>query len=91
MSQTFPTIIDRFCHYEKTQSNKLFLSEPVKSVYQNFSWANAGREIRSMAAWLLQSGLIPGDKVAILSKNCAHWIMADLAINMAGMVSVPLY
>lgn len=91
MSQPFPTIIDRFCHYEKVQPNKLFLSEPVKSVYQDFSWASAGKEIRSMAAWLLQSGLNPGDKVAILSKNCAHWIMADLAINMAGMVSVPLY
>lgn len=79
MSQTFPTIIDRFCHYENVQPNKLFLSEPVKTVYQNFSWADAGKEIRSMAAWLLQSGLNPGDKVAILSKNCAHWIMADLA------------
>ena len=30
-------------------------------------------------------------KVAILSKNCAHWIMSDLAIWMAGYVSVPLY
>src|SRR5690606_30316420 len=28
---------------------------------------------------------------ALLSKNCAHWIMADLAIMMAGHVSVPLY
>jgi long-chain acyl-CoA synthetase len=29
--------------------------------------------------------------IAILSKNCAHWLMADLAILMAGHVSVPLY
>jgi long-chain acyl-CoA synthetase len=30
-------------------------------------------------------------KVGILSKNCAHWIMSDLAIMMSGHVSVPLY
>jgi long-chain acyl-CoA synthetase len=36
-------------------------------------------------------GLKEGDKIAILSKNCAYWIMADLAIMMAGCVSVPLY
>jgi long-chain acyl-CoA synthetase len=29
--------------------------------------------------------------VAILSKNCAWWMMTDLAIWMAGYVSVPLY
>jgi long-chain acyl-CoA synthetase len=32
-----------------------------------------------------------GSKVAILSKNCAWWMMSDLAIWMAGYVSVPLY
>src|SRR5689334_17365135 len=37
------------------------------------------------------STLPPKSKVAILSKNCAHWIMADLAIMAAGHISVPLY
>ena len=44
-----------------------------------------------MAAALQAMGLPKGARVAILSKNCAHWIMADLAILMAGFVSVPLY
>jgi len=30
-------------------------------------------------------------KIALLSKNCAHWIIADWAIWMAGHVTVPLY
>ena len=30
-------------------------------------------------------------KIAILSKNCAHWIIADLAIMMSGNISVPIY
>ena len=30
-------------------------------------------------------------KIGILSKNCAHWIMSDLAIMLSGHISVPLY
>jgi long-chain acyl-CoA synthetase len=36
-------------------------------------------------------GLSNGSHVALLSKNCAHWIMADLAIMMAGCISIPIY
>jgi long-chain acyl-CoA synthetase len=48
-------------------------------------------EARRMAAWLQAQNWPPGARVAILSKNCAWWIMADLAIWMAGHVSVPIY
>ena len=44
-----------------------------------------------MAAYLKAQGWEQGSKVAILSKNCAWWLMSDLAIWMAGYVSVPLY
>jgi long-chain acyl-CoA synthetase len=46
---------------------------------------------RRMAAHLQRQGWAPGSRVAILSKNCAWWLMSDLAIWMAGHVSVPLY
>jgi long-chain acyl-CoA synthetase len=44
-----------------------------------------------MAAHLQRLGLQHGDRVAILSKNTAHWLMSDYAIWLAGCVSVPLY
>jgi long-chain acyl-CoA synthetase len=91
MTGYYPTIIDKFCEFESSRANKLFLAEPVKSVYQNFTWQQAGEQVRRMAAALKQMGLGKNDKVAILSKNCAHWIMTDLAISMAGCISVPLY
>lgn len=91
MNNQYPTIVDAFCKFEKEKANQLFLAEPVKSIYQNFTWASAGKEIRSITNYLKKSGLKRGDRVALLSKNCAHWIMCDLAIAMAEMVSVPLY
>jgi long-chain acyl-CoA synthetase len=44
-----------------------------------------------MASHLQSLDLPPATKIALLSKNCAHWIMADLAIIMTGHVSVPIY
>lgn len=55
------------------------------------TWAEGMREARRMAAYLRGLELAPGTKVAIVSKNTAWWILADLAIWMAGHVSVPLY
>jgi long-chain acyl-CoA synthetase len=87
----YSTIIDKFCAFEQSQPDQLFLSEPVNGTYKNFTWAEAGQQVRKMAAALNAMGLGKDDKVAILSKNCAHWIMADLAISFAGCVSVPMY
>ena len=44
-----------------------------------------------MAAYLKGLGYEPGSKIAVISKNCAHWIISDLAIQMAGYVGVPMY
>ena len=87
----YPTLIDKFCAFEASQPDQLFLSEPVNGTYKNFTWAQAGQQVRKMAAALNAMGLGKDDKVAILSKNCSHWIMADLAISIAGCVSVPMY
>lgn len=84
-------ITEFFSRWERDAPNRIFLRQPVARQWREFSYANAGREIRSIAAALQAMGLEKGARVAILSKNCAHWIMADLAILMAGFVSVPLY
>jgi long-subunit acyl-CoA synthetase (AMP-forming) len=44
-----------------------------------------------MAGHLLSLRLPPRSNIALCSKNCAWWFMADLSIWMAGHVSVPLY
>ncbi len=64
-------------------------------VTRDYTFAQAVGEARSIAAWLKkegeQRGWPQGTCIGIVSKNCAHWIMCDFAIWMAGYVSVPLY
>ncbi len=81
-----------FYHWERTRPGAVTLTQPMGGgVVREFTWAEVADETRRMAAWLKAQGWEPGAKVAILSKNCAWWLMSDLAIWMAGYVSVPLY
>jgi long-subunit acyl-CoA synthetase (AMP-forming) len=71
--------------------DRVFLNQPVDGRLRTCTWAEAEDICRRMASALLGLGLNPGDKVAILAKNSAEWILSDLAISMAGLVSVPIY
>jgi len=70
---------------------QLYLAQPVNRQWQHWTWAQAVQEARQMATALLEQGLAPGDRVGIISRNCAHWVLSDLAIILAGLVSVPVY
>lgn len=83
--------LEAFYENERAIPGKLYLRQPLASGAREITWGEAGNEIRRVAAALKAMRLPPGSNIAILSKNCAHWMMADLAIWMAGHVSVPLY
>ncbi|MFP1684168.1 AMP-binding protein [Alloalcanivorax sp. C16-1] len=58
---------------------------------REYTWEQVADEAYRMASFLKEQGVQDGDRVALVSKNCAEWIIADLAIWIAGGVSVPLY
>lgn len=84
-------MVENFCHWETHTPHSIFLKQPHGSEFRDFSYHEAGQQIRKIAQWLLLQNLPPRSNIGILSKNCAHWIMTDLAISMAGHVSVPFY
>ncbi len=84
--------LQRLYAWEQSAPQRIALTQPMgNGVVQDFTWAQVADQVRRMAAHLAAQGWEPGSKVAILSKNCAWWLMSDLAIWMAGHVSVPLY
>ena len=68
-----------------------FLLQPVDGEIRCFTWKESADISRRIASALGSMGLKPGDKVAILAKNSAEWLLTDIAIAMAGMISVPIY
>jgi long-chain acyl-CoA synthetase len=87
----FKSPIESFLFWENKQPNKTFLNQPINGKHLSFTYKEAGEEIRKIAQYLKSLNIPQKGKVALFSKNCAHWIMADLAIMMAGYVSVPIY
>ena len=77
--------------WEEEKSDKVYLSQPIDGVWNNWTYNEVMGEVRKMASYIKSLNLEEKSKIAILSKNCAHWIMSDLAIMMSGHVSVPLY
>src|SRR5215831_5991151 len=77
--------------WERERADRIFLSQPSGGRVRDWTWAQAAGEARRIAAYLKAQNWPQGTPVAILSKNCAWWIMADMAIWMAGHVSVPIY
>ena len=85
------TPLDCLYKWEKLVPNKVYLRQPRNRIWQEYSWKQVADEARSMAAAIADLNLEKGSRIAIISKNCAEWIISDLAIMMSGCISVPLY
>jgi long-chain acyl-CoA synthetase len=74
--------------------NKIFLTQPLGgdvNNIQNWTFAEFLSESKKMASHIESLALPVPSQIAIMSKNCAWWLMADLAIMMTGHISVPVY
>jgi len=83
--------LERIYRWESERPDTIFLTQPSGGQARDWTWRQAVSEIRRMANFLKAQGWAPGTRIAILSRNCAWWIMADLAIWMAGYVTVPIF
>ena len=84
--------LQRMYHWESTTPDRVVFTQPQGGgAVIDYTWRQVMDQVRRMATHLQSQGLQPGDKVALLSKNTAHWLMADFAIWLGGFVSVPLY
>ncbi|QYK05537.1 AMP-binding protein [Shewanella zhangzhouensis] len=91
MQATIKTPVEMLDHWVQTQGDKVYLRQPVNGQYRDFSWRDVKRQMEQIAGSLRHLGLVPGDKVAVLSKNCAEWFITDLALMHGGYISVPIY
>lgn len=83
--------LERIYQNEREHTSRMFLTQPVRGTVREWTWGEAMGEARRVAAYLKAQNWPPGSRIAILSKNCAWWIMADFAVWMAGHASVPIF
>jgi len=85
------TPFEKFQECVQKHPDRIYFHQPVAGKSHTYTYRQANEEIRKVAAYLNTLGLPRGSRIAIVSKNCAHWLMADLAIMLSGNISVPLY
>lgn len=83
-------LLQNFLDRALKHPNKPYLHQPINRQLTVFTWGDVNQQAQAIAGALAER-FEPGDRIAILSKNCAEWIITDLAIMMAGMISVPIY
>ena len=85
-------ILDYVYDHEATLADQVYLTQPTGGgQVKDYTWRQVMDESRRMAAHLKVQNLAPGARIAILSKNCAHFIMAELAIWLAGGTTVAIF
>jgi len=69
---------------------------PSLAIQKDDQWSTVSAEqfrsqVRSVAKGLIADGLMPSDRIAILSRTRYEWTVADYAIWYAGCITVPIY
>src|SRR3546814_1515950 len=86
------SVLEQFVRWESAFADRTYMTQPgTDGSITNYSWGEVGDQARRMAAHLLSLNLPPKSTIAIVGKNSAPWIIADLAAWMAGFITVPLY
>ncbi|MBB4153426.1 long-chain acyl-CoA synthetase [Sphingomonas jinjuensis] len=87
----FPNLVAMFFTRAREKGDAPFLWAKRDGAWTSTSWAEAARQVASLATGLRALGLKPGDRVMLVAENRPEWCISDLAIMAAGCVTVPTY
>jgi len=88
MDKTFPLTLPAF--FAQTVSKHKTRNALALAGEEPFTYGELDRKIRSLQVLFEQLGLVPGDRVAILSANMPNWVVSYYAITFMGCVVVPI-
>ena len=85
------TIIDLFDEAVKRKSRPDALRVKRGEDFQALSSEEVRSQVQGVVAGLMNLGVEPGDRIALLSENRPEWLVSDIAILSAGAINVPIY
>ncbi len=91
-TETSKLLLDAAYEWERKSPDRVYLTQPVgDGKVVEYTWAQTMDQARRMAAHLRSLDIPANSNIALISKNCAHFVICDLAIWMAGHATVALY
>ncbi len=89
--ERFPNLVTMFFTRAAEKGDAPFLWTKTSGTWVATSWAEAARQVASLATALTAIGLKRGDRVMLVAENRPEWCLSDLAIMAAGCITVPTY
>jgi long-chain acyl-CoA synthetase len=87
----YDTLTEYLDHWANECPDDIWLRDRHGDEFTDWSWRQARENAHALAVWQEENLGEPGQKIGILSRNCAHWIMTDLATIAAGNVTIPMF
>lgn len=87
---TVNNLSDLFYERVKRSTDKVAYRYHDES-WKNLTWHDISKKVELWHAAFRHEGLVKGDRVAIMMKNCPDWVVFDQAAYSLGLVVVPVY
>jgi long-chain acyl-CoA synthetase len=90
-ARKYANLASMFFDQARARGDRPFLWSKHRGTWDPITWRDAADQVQRLARGLRALGLVPGDRVGLVSENRPEWVIADLAILAAGGVTVPAY
>ena len=87
----YDTLTQYLDHWATECPDDIWLRDRQGDEITEWTWSEVREQAQAIGAWQEQTLPGPATNIGILSRNCAHWFMADLGSIYAGNVIIPMF
>ena len=91
MGTTAATLPHLFFEQVNNRRQRIALRRKEFGIWNRITWDEYGKLVKKTAAGLIQAGLQPGERVAILGDNRPEWLVCHVATMAIGCVTCGVY
>ena len=84
------TVIQLLKDIAETQGEHSYLTGKTDSGWKDISFAETDRLTDEAASWWLNTKLKRGDRVGLIAEGRPEWVIGELSMLKAGLISVPM-
>ncbi|CAH0525028.1 AMP-binding protein [Vibrio hippocampi] len=88
---TLPPPNEMILKWAEEKPDEIYLKQIIDRKFVEYTFGEVAEQALKLVSALQSLGIKPGDKVALVSKNCAQWFICDLAMMLGDFVSVPIF
>ena len=85
------TPADMIVKWANERPNDIYLKQIINRQFVTYTYASVADKAQRLVTAFQQLGIQPGERIALVSKNCAEWFICDLAMMLGGYISVPIF